>query len=631
MDATARLDENVGGLHGSSSSSTWPGPTRNGGFRVAYMAVCIGLVGLFGCKSKEEPSESVVVIGQCDQTTVHRAYEDRVEIEAPGCGGIVLDNYQLIGSGDLSQEVYTDGKSIVVQVRAGDTGGALRAVHWSGTWWAAGESPPMIWKQGYQSWSASGVFPLEGPMLFDADGIPTFGGDDGVLEVVEETPWSSWWVGAAGRHEGGSVALGVTRAQSGKFVASFEANGGVHAVWGGGQQVIVLEPGEVVTLDPMWMGVGSEPLALLENYADHALDGREVRSTIDEVPPTGWSSWTEYYSGLTEEHVRSNLAAALEINATSGLADIEVLQLDDGWQVAWGEWTANEKFPSGMGPLAEDIQAAGLTPGLWMAPFYVDENSAIVSDNPDWWVRDADGAVIVIGGRAVIDATHPAALAWMATQVSDRVDEGWVYLKLDFLFAGAIEGTRSEVVTGMEAYHIGMSAIREAAGDAWILACGAPMLPTIGYADSYRTGPDMAFEVAPDPNLDHLRNQARYTAARNWTNGRWWWVDADSVMLREPATEAQVRGAAVANAVSGGAYLLGDDMGALTASQLDDGFDLDLVSLRGAWARPQDIWAHPSGFDTSPIIEGLQQDDEVPVLWTFPDGSVAVLNLSGEA
>ena len=43
-----------------------------------------------------------------------------------------------------------------------------------------------------------------------------------------------------------------------------------------------------------------------------------------------------------------------------------------------------------------------------------------------------------------------------------------------------MEGQRVQDVTGIEAYHLGMQIMREAAGDAWILACGAPLLPTVG-------------------------------------------------------------------------------------------------------------------------------------------------------
>ena len=65
----------------------------------------------------------------------------------------------------------------------------------------------------------------------------------------------------------------------------------------------------------------------------------------------------------------------------------------------------------------------------------------------------------------------------------------------------------------MEAYHIGMRLLREAAGDGMFLACGAPMLPSVGYADAFRTGADIGFNFDPGPRHEYLRWQARATAS----------------------------------------------------------------------------------------------------------------------
>ena len=55
----------------------------------------------------------------------------------------------------------------------------------------------------------------------------------------------------------------------------------------------------------------------------------------------------------------------------------DVFQIDDGWQLAHGDWEPNKKFPSGMNTMAEKISANGRTPGLWLAPFMVSANSQL--------------------------------------------------------------------------------------------------------------------------------------------------------------------------------------------------------------------------------------------------------------
>ena len=114
---------------------------------------------------------------------------------------------------------------------------------------------------------------------------------------------------------------------------------------------------------------------------------------------------------------------------------------------------------------------------------------------------------------------------WMRDQVARVKAEGWDYLKLDFLYAGAQVGERYADVTGMEAFHIGMEYLKEAADDAFFLACGAPMLPSLGYADAFRTGADIGFNFDIGPRHEYLRWQTRATMSRSWQNGIWWWVD----------------------------------------------------------------------------------------------------------
>ena len=192
---------------------------------------------------------------------------------------------------------------------------------------------------------------------------------------------------------------------------------------------------------------------------------------------------------------------------------------------------------------------------------------------------------------------------------------------------GAQEGERAEAITGMEAYHRGMARMRSAAGDAWILACGAPMLPSVGYADSFRTGSDIAFESDPDPKQGFYRWQARATAARAWTHGRWWWIDPDQLVIREPLDEAQVRGALVSGVVAGGTWLLGDDLVALDEERLALALDPELTSFLGGQAVPTDPLLAVSVLDGGPIVEASLVDDVVPTHWVLEDGTVALLNL----
>jgi alpha-galactosidase len=70
--------------------------------------------------------------------------------------------------------------------------------------------------------------------------------------------------------------------------------------------------------------------------------------------------------------------------------------LDDGWQVALGDWRPRaDKFPAGdadMKALVDRIHAAGLKAQLWWAPMGADAGSRTAREHPDWLLRNADGS-----------------------------------------------------------------------------------------------------------------------------------------------------------------------------------------------------------------------------------------------
>ena len=553
-------------------------------------------------------------------------------ISAAGCGALHLQP-RVLGQGDWSVEFAESQHGGWTPSVTSASGGMFEGLVMEGQWSLEGESDAVLWRQGYQSWSWSGVT-LPGDAVLDDDGVVAAGGDDDGTSVAFENDSSSWWVGLLGRDDGGSLLLGSQGALYTRFFVGIDGDD-VQAVWGHSGSEIAVAANEAPTLDPLWVQLGSDALAMHEAYADAVAD-LVPPPNLDARAPTGWATWYQYYSEVTEEDVRTNLDALVDLQTDDSLASVEVFQIDDGWQVRWGDWWAGDDFPSGMESLATDIAAAGMTPGVWMAPFYMSTDSDTYAAHADWWVLDEAGDPIEFtnlgtGNYVILDVTHPDAADWLYDVIEGMVAQGYDYLKLDFLYAGAMEGTRQEDVTGIAAFHIGMEIMREAAGDAWILACGAPLLPSLGYANSFRTGADIAFEVSPDPAIDYYRWQARSTAARSWTHGRWWWMDPDQLIVRDPLTDAEIRGAVASLIVAGGTWMLGDDLTTLEDERLALSLDPQLTALLGQAVTPIDPLLWVSKIDPSPVIEEVLDDDEVPVEWELDDGTVVLLNLGLES
>jgi alpha-galactosidase len=210
-----------------------------------------------------------------------------------------------------------------------------------------------------------------------------------------------------------------------------------------------------------------------------------------DVPaPRVWCSWYSYYAHPDEASLSLDL---------QGLRDLpfDAFQLDDGWQVGVGDWEPNERFRAGMGAFAGKIRSAGFTPGLWLAPLIALPTSRLFKEHPDWFLRDQQSRLVSAGhgwGNPVyaLDATHPAALDWLTALMKKVRGWGYEYVKLDFLYAGALPGRRHEDIPRETGLRLALKTMRESLGDAYLLVCGTPVLPALGLCDGLRIGPDVA-------------------------------------------------------------------------------------------------------------------------------------------
>jgi alpha-galactosidase len=253
-----------------------------------------------------------------------------------------------------------------------------------------------------------------------------------------------------------------------------------------------------------WFLAAGEEEAIFSRYAE--LLGERLGKVQAEHAPRVWCSWYSLYTEISEPRL-------LKILNDLDSLPFDVFQIDDGWQRRIGDWEANEKFPSGMAWIANRIQETGRKAGLWLAPLLVVPSSAIYRDHRDWLLHDENGRLVSAGYNwreplFALDTTHPAALEWLAGLMKKVRTWGYEYVKLDFLYAGALPGKRYADVPRETAYRQGLAIIRQALGNAYFLTCGAPILPSLGLCDAMRVGPDVADHWASPRDDDLLRNFA---------------------------------------------------------------------------------------------------------------------------
>lgn len=418
---------------------------------------------------------------------------------------------------------------------------------------------------GYSSWAPSYYASIQRSTEPGAE-VELVGNNDNHLTTDARL---SWWVSAIDTKSSNTLVLGALTAQAWKTKVLTWRDEGVKVRLrnGGGLDSLPLTAGGVQS-ERFFFTVGAALTATLSTWS-HAV-ARLTPPPEAPFVPVGWNSWNTLFEGVSEAQVLAN-AAKLK---TLGFPANNV-QLDDGWEQAWGTWTANAKFPSGMDGLATQLSARQLNAGVWMAPFFMDSTLPLAMAHPDWFVRDAAGRPIgyteFFTGHTLhsLDTTHPEARAWMVGEVRRLLAQGYRYLKLDFLFAGAWEGRRQDPdVTSLQAFQLGMKAIfAEAQGSgAYVVACGAPVLPSSGVAHALRTGEDIAARGTPY-GFDWVKNASRNVGVR-WFVTPFLANDADTILVRG-LPDGVKRIQTTTNLLAGRLLGLGDDLTALPQGELD--------------------------------------------------------------
>ncbi|MFF3629753.1 glycoside hydrolase family 36 protein [Streptomyces sp. NPDC002164] len=102
--------------------------------------------------------------------------------------------------------------------------------------------------------------------------------------------------------------------------------------------------------------------------------------------PLIFNSWEATEFDITEQQ-QTELAAGLGVEVF-----VEVFVVDDAWfgtrtsdMAGLGEWWPNpDRFPDGLGPLADHVRALGMGFGLWVEPEAVNPDSDLFRAHPDW-------------------------------------------------------------------------------------------------------------------------------------------------------------------------------------------------------------------------------------------------------
>ncbi|MBR2860546.1 MAG: alpha-galactosidase [Clostridia bacterium] len=213
------------------------------------------------------------------------------------------------------------------------------------------------------------------------------------------------------------------------------------------------------------------------------------QSTFDMPKLVGWNTWDYYLTRVTPEDIEENVNALKNMSFADKL---DYIVIDDGWQKQWGDWRENEKFACGIKHVADVIKNAGFIPGIWMAPLFIQKDSSVLVDHPDWFCRNEDGSLAEEYGRFCLDPTVPEARKFILDNFRYQYDAGYRLFKIDYLSKLiSVKKFYDPTKTAYPILRELMADIKAIGDDVIILGCSLPVQCGADIAPAMRIGVDI--------------------------------------------------------------------------------------------------------------------------------------------
>ena len=287
--------------------------------------------------------------------------------------------------------------------------------------------------------------------------------------------------------------------------------------------------------DLFFLSTHGRPLAEMERLASLAGEINRVRIW---PPRIAWCTW---YAGWQRKEMatyRDGMERGIEqtipeINRYFAKRGATTMRICDDF-LDYGDWPNKTKtIPGGFDRLARIVDEAGLTPGVWYAPYWAEAESEVLREHPDWFARDKNGEIWFETGWqpnsrdttkfAVFDTTHPEVIAYFEETARRWRERGFRYVSTDFLNWSLLpDRYHDPTKTKAEVLHAGLAAIRRGLGpEIFYRPINNPLGVAMGIANDTR--------ISGDSHGDNPT--AYFRTAEVWFYNRRVWLNDPSAIV----------------------------------------------------------------------------------------------------
>lgn len=214
-----------------------------------------------------------------------------------------------------------------------------------------------------------------------------------------------------------------------------------------------------------------------------------------------WFSWPSFGPHIDQKLLQTQIPYAKKLG-------IDIFMIDDGWQDTshglYGDWNIDRKKFDDLPKLIDQLNQAGIQPGIWIAPFRTTHSSKLYHDHPEWFASKPVSKMLLQHNPTLrklkepaysLDISQAEVRQHLCAKFVELAQEGFEVFKVDFLNDIFLVDLKNKDKTTLEYYRQFWQEVRqtlkqklgaEKADKISFIGCTAPVWESLGLFERMR-------------------------------------------------------------------------------------------------------------------------------------------------